>query len=102
MYAVAGEINVDGTVVPPQHLAILEPGATAVITAASGARALAFGGAKLDGERHLWWNFVASSTDRIEAAKAEWRGYAHGGVPQGSARFRLVPDETEWIPLPDR
>jgi hypothetical protein len=50
------------------------------------------GGARLDGERFIWWNFVASSRERIEAAKATW-------TAQG---FGRVPGETEFIPLPDR
>jgi redox-sensitive bicupin YhaK (pirin superfamily) len=44
------------------------------------------------GERHLWWNFVASSRERIEQAKADWR----------AGRFKLPPhDHDEFIPLPD-
>jgi redox-sensitive bicupin YhaK (pirin superfamily) len=50
-----------------------------------------FGGAPLDGERHLWWNFVASTRERIEQAKADW----------SEGRFPTVPgDEEEFIPLP--
>jgi Pirin C-terminal cupin domain len=46
----------------------------------------------MDGPRHVWWNFVSSSTERIEQAKADWK----------AARFRKVPgDETEFIPLPE-
>jgi hypothetical protein len=45
----------------------------------------------MDGPRHLWWNFVSSSKERIEQAKADWR----------TGRFAIVPgDETEFIPLP--
>jgi len=52
---------------------------------------LLLGGEPLDGERHLWWDFVSSSRDRIEAAKADWK----------AGRFGLVPgDEAEFIPLP--
>ena len=48
------------------------------------------GGAKLDGERHICWNFVASSKERIERAKADWK----------EGRFPKVPgDEVEFIPL---
>jgi hypothetical protein len=51
-----------------------------------------FGGAPLDGERHLWWNFVASTRERIEQAKADWR----------EGRFPNVPgDDKEFIPLPE-
>ncbi|NYE27921.1 hypothetical protein HDE78_000867 [Rhodanobacter sp. K2T2] len=54
-------------------------------------RLMLFGGAPLDGERHLWWNFVASSRERIEQAKAEW----------AAGRYARVPgDEEEFIPLP--
>jgi redox-sensitive bicupin YhaK (pirin superfamily) len=52
---------------------------------------LLLGGAPLDGVRHLWWNFVSSSTERIEQAKADWR----------EGRFPQVPGETEFIPLPE-
>jgi redox-sensitive bicupin YhaK (pirin superfamily) len=56
------------------------------------ARLMLLGGAKLAGERHIWWNFVSSSEVRIERAKADW----HEG------HFPKVPgDETEFIPLPE-
>jgi redox-sensitive bicupin YhaK (pirin superfamily) len=56
------------------------------------ARVMLLGGARLDGERHIWWNFVSSSKDRIERAKQEWRD---GG-------FGLIPgDDKEFIPLPE-
>jgi hypothetical protein len=49
------------------------------------------GGAPLDARRHLWWNFVSSSPERIEQAKADWK----------EGRFPPVPGETEFIPLPE-
>jgi len=50
------------------------------------------GGAPIDGERHIFWNFVSSSQARIELAKRDWR----------EGRFPRVPgDEQEFIPLPD-
>ena len=60
------------------------------ITAQDRARAMLLGGAPLDGPRHLWWNFVSSSQERIERAKAEWRANPEGHIP----------GETEFIPLP--
>jgi redox-sensitive bicupin YhaK (pirin superfamily) len=55
-------------------------------------RLMLVGGAPLDGDRHIWWNFVSSSKERIERAKDDWR---HG-------RFGKVPgDEKEFIPLPE-
>jgi redox-sensitive bicupin YhaK (pirin superfamily) len=50
------------------------------------------GGAPLDGHRHVWWNFVSSSRERIEQAKQDWR----------EGRVGQVPGETESIPLPER
>jgi hypothetical protein len=48
------------------------------------------GGAPLDGPRHIWWNFVSSSLERIERAKLDWR----------EERFAAVPGDDERIPLP--
>ena len=65
---------------------------------AGGARLMVLGGATMDGPRHIWWNFVASSKERIEAAKEAWRAgdWTHG-------RFRLPPgDSAEFIPAPER
>ena len=50
------------------------------------------GGEPMDGPRHIWWNFVSSSKERIDQAKAEWK----------AGRFDTVPgDEAEFIPLPE-
>ena len=48
------------------------------------------GGSALEGPRHIWWNFVSSRKERIEEAKEDWK----------SGRFRPVPGETDFIPLP--
>ena len=61
------------------------------ITAEGATRVLLFGGEPMDGPRYIWWNFVSRSKDRIEQAKADWR----------AGRFQAVPEETEFIPLPD-
>ena len=62
------------------------------IRAASDAHFVVVGGAAMDGPRHIWWNFVSSRKERIEAAKADWK----------AGRFDIVPgDTTEFIPLPD-
>ena len=71
---------------------VFAPGAQVVLHAITDARIALLGGAPLDGERHIWWNFVSSSTDRIEQAKEDWK--------QG--RLAKVPgDEAEFIPLPE-
>jgi redox-sensitive bicupin YhaK (pirin superfamily) len=61
VYAADAPITIDGTEVSPGHLAVLVSGAEVEIRAAGAARVIVFGGAPLDGERHVWWNFVSSS-----------------------------------------
>jgi hypothetical protein len=91
VYVVEGEVRVDGEPLAPQHLAVLPEKVVALIEAATSARVMLLGGARMDGDRHIWWNFVASSRDLIEDAKARWR----------EQRFAPVPGETEFIPLPE-
>ncbi|HEV2705844.1 MAG TPA: pirin family protein [Pyrinomonadaceae bacterium] len=75
------------------QLVALKPGAAVVLGATGGTRArlMLLGGEPLDGARHIWWNFVSSSRERIEQAKEDWK----------AGRFASVPGETEVIPLPD-
>ena len=62
-----------------------------MLQADGAARVLLLGGAPLDGPRFIWWNFVSSSRERIERAKADWR----------EGRFGKIPgDDVEFIPLP--
>ena len=93
-YVVSGEIGVGGagaSTFGPERLVVFAPGAEVVIEAVGGqARVMLFGGEPMDGPRHLFWNFVSSSTERIEQAKADWK----------AGRFAAVPGETEFIPLP--
>jgi redox-sensitive bicupin YhaK (pirin superfamily) len=74
------------------RMLVFAPGSRAVLRADSAARVLLLGGAPLDGPRHIWWNFVSSSEERIERAKQDWR----------EGRFPKVPgDDAEFIPLPE-
>jgi redox-sensitive bicupin YhaK (pirin superfamily) len=91
IYPVDGEIEIEGGRVGPSQLLVLRPGRAATITAASPTRLLLLGGAAMDGPRQIWWNFVSSSRERIEQAKADWR----------EGRFAAVPGESEFIPLPE-
>jgi len=91
VYVVEGDVTVGGTRVDPYHVAVLPAGGSIEIAAAAPARLMLFGGAKMDGDRHIWWNFVASSRELMEAAKRRWR----------EGRFDPVPGETEFIPLPE-
>ncbi|MCW2798517.1 pirin family protein [Nocardioides sp.] len=93
-YVVEGRIAVgapNGSVFATEQLVVFAPGAEIVVSAEGGAaRLMVFGGEPMDGPRHLWWNFVSSSTERIEQAKADWQ----------TGRFAQVPGESEFIPLP--
>ncbi len=93
VYIASGEIDIAGDKFEAGRLLVFKPGDRISILALSNARLMLLGGEPMDGPRHIWWNFVSSSKDRIEAAKADWK----------EKRFALVPgDEKEFIPLPDR
>jgi hypothetical protein len=92
VYVVAGDIEIGGDRHGPERLLVLKPGDRIEVKAASDAHIVVVGGAPMDGPRHIWWNFVSSRKDRIEAAKADWK----------AGRFALVPGDTaEFIPLPE-
>lgn len=91
VYVVDGEVTVDGTGVAQRHMAVLPPGQELTIEARTASRLMLLGGEPLDGDRFVWWNFVASSRELIQEAKQRWR----------AQDFGRVPEETEWIPLPD-
>jgi hypothetical protein len=94
LYVVDGTLDLgrDGRFEQGQLL-VLKPGATVTLAATekTGARVMLLGGEPMDGPRYLTWNFVSSSSDRIEQAKEDWK----------AMRFPHVPGETEFIPLPD-
>jgi hypothetical protein len=91
LYLIDGAIEIAGRRFDEPQLLIFRPGAPIAIRAMEDARLMLLGGAPLDGPRHLWWNFVSSSKERIEQAKADWR----------EGRFPQTPGETEFIPLPE-
>ena len=93
LYVLEGDAQLDGTDIPEKHLVVLDPGVRHVLRAKTPLKAMLFGGAPLDGPRHLWWNFVSSSKERIEQAKADWERGAFGLIPG---------DADERIPLPAR
>jgi len=90
IYSVDEALQVEGEAVPAHSMAILVPGTAATIVAPRGARYVVIGGEPLDGPRTVWWNFVSSSKDRIEQAKADWT----------AQRMGRIAGEHEWIPLP--
>jgi redox-sensitive bicupin YhaK (pirin superfamily) len=92
LYPLDGDVSVDGVALDPQHLVLLAPGHRPVLKSKEGARLMLCGGAPMDGERHVWWNFVSSSRDRINEAKRAWK----------AGEFDLPPgDDEEFIPLPE-
>jgi len=92
LYVVEGALEAGGRVLARGEMLAFEAGAEVIAASAEGARFVAFGGAPLDGPRHVWWNFVSSREERIRQAAEDWK----------AGRFAKVPGETESIPLPDR
>ncbi len=88
---VDGAVEWDGVTVQPMQAAVQTGTFSPALRAPVKSRVMLFGGAPLDGERHLWWNFVASTRERIEQAKADWSAQRMG---------KVVGDEEEFIPLP--
>ncbi|HMB57089.1 MAG TPA: pirin family protein [Arenimonas sp.] len=92
LYPVAGELWLDDERLPNQQLAVLDADTLPLLRSVGASRVMLLGGEPLDGPRHVWWNFVSSSKERIEQAKAHWR----------EGRLGQVPGETEFIPLPEK
>lgn len=91
IYVVSGEIDIAGDTFGPGQLLVLRPGDRISVLALSNARLMLIGGDPMDGPRHIWWNFVHSSKERIDQAKADWK----------ANRFERVPGDEEFIPLPE-
>ncbi|MEJ6401632.1 pirin family protein [Yoonia sp. 2307UL14-13] len=98
-YVLEGTVTIAGQDFPAGQMMVFRPGDRINMKAGpEGARVMLLGGATLEGDRYIWWNFVASSRERIEEAKEAWRA---GDWQNG--RFQLPPgDDQEFIPLPDR
>ena len=91
IYVVEGSLEIGGQVHGANQLLVFRAGDAITLTAQGDSRFMMLGGEPMDGPRHIWWNFVSSSKERIEAAKEDWK----------RARFDIVPgDEKEFIPLP--
>ena len=92
VYVVEGSLSCDGEQALPGALLVVKPGVRPVFKAAERSRVMLVGGAKLAGYRHIFWNFVSSSKDRLERAKDDWK----------SGRFpKIDGDDVEFIPLPE-
>lgn len=91
IYVLTGAIEIAGERFDPGQMVILKPDHAIDVSVVADARLLFVGGDAADGPRHIWWNFVSSRKERIEQAKEDWR----------EGRFAAVPEETDFIPLPD-
>lgn len=96
-YVLSGEVEIAGDRFAAGRMMVFRPGDRLSLRAgAAGARIMLLGGETLSGPRYIWWNFVASSQERIEAAKRDWVYERREG-----GRFPLPPgDDEEFIPLP--
>jgi len=92
VYVVEGAVEIAGEPYGVGSMILYEAGSPAALQAVTHARVMLLGGAPLDAPRHIWWNFVSSSLERIERARLDWR----------EERFAAVPGDGERMPLPDR
>lgn len=87
-----GTASLDGLALEPHSLYVLKPGEAVTLRALSDCRVMLLGGEAFSTPRHVWWNFVSSSRDRINQAKTDWKAKA----------FPLVPgDADDFIPIPE-
>ncbi|HEY1141708.1 MAG TPA: pirin family protein [Lysobacter sp.] len=91
LYVLEGDAQLDGADVPAMNLIVLDPQTRPRLRAKTPLKAMLLGGEPLDAPRHMWWNFVSSSKERIEQAKQDWL----------DGRFGAILGETEFIPLPE-
>ena len=99
VYVLEGSVTVAGDMFRAGQMMVFRPGDRVSLKAGEqGARLMLLGGATLEGPRYIWWNFVASSKERIEHAKEAWRA-----EDWKEGRFHLPPgDDAEFIPLPEK
>jgi hypothetical protein len=91
-YIVSGSVGHDGKSFEAGKLLVFAAGGEPELTAVRGPARLVLLGGEAVGPRFVWWNFVSSSQERIEQAKADWR----------AGRMKLPPDDSgEFIPLPE-
>jgi hypothetical protein len=90
-YVATGQVVVEGTRHVPGQMMVFEAGRRVRLESTAASRVMLLGGAPLDGQRRIWWNFVSSSRERIDRAKVDWL----------EERFDPVPGDPERIPLPE-
>ncbi len=91
-FVVEGSVEIDGQTFGSGNMIVFREAVPVEISAKADSRVMLLGGATLQGKRHIWWNFVSSSEERLEQAKSDWK----------AGRFPKVPgDAEEFIPLPE-
>ncbi|HWH18036.1 MAG TPA: pirin family protein [Allosphingosinicella sp.] len=92
VYLAEGDASLEGLKLELHTLYVLRPGMAATLRSEGGAHVMLCGGAPMDGPRHVWWNFVSSSRERINQAREDWK----------AERFPVVPgDSVDRIPIPE-
>lgn len=92
LYLLNGSITIDNVHYANHRMLIIKPGSVLNVSADTDAKLILLGGTALEEPRYLWWNFVASSKERIELAKVDWVKGKFGKIPG---------DDKEFIPLPE-
>ncbi len=91
LYVSGGDAALDGLLLAPQTLYVLRPGTSATLMSVDGGRVVLCGGEAFTSPRHVWWNFVSSTQERLMQAREDWE----------AMRFPLIPgDDREFIPIP--
>ena len=91
IYVSGGDAALDGVMLQPQRLYVLRPGTRATLMSVDGGRVMLCGGEAFQSPRHVWWNFVSSTKERLMQARDDWE----------AMRFPLIPgDDQEFIPIP--
>jgi len=91
IYVVSGAAQFAGSRLGGHELLILPPASKGTLQISQGSRVVLLGGEPFESPRHIWWNFVSSSRDKIESARQRWKNQT----------FPMVPGESDWIPAPD-
>ncbi|MBE8364238.1 pirin family protein [Leptospira borgpetersenii] len=91
LYVARGSLEIRDQKIQVGQMAVFNSGETIAFSSTEGSRTILMGGVPFPEPRHLWWNFVSTSLERIEKAKLEWK----------EERFPKVLGETERIPLPE-
>jgi hypothetical protein len=100
LYVAMGEASLDGMPLLPMTIYVLRPGIQATLRSDRGARVMLCGGEAFTTPRHVWWNFVSSSRDRINQAKEDWKAGSFPKVPGDDKEFIPIPEVPKTVSYP--